>query len=120
MTKPKRAVNRLPQTIDPEDLCEANKLLVKRMESNPDEFHLNKGGKWADYLNMVYARVIEGDERVLVMLPLVECQYVWGKYTEVAKSNLHKNFMQRILRDQQAEEQPVAFSTTGRFSPPTR
>lgn len=80
-----------------EKLCEANKLILKRMESNPDEFHLNKGGRWADYLNMLHTRV-EGDKNVLVMLETDECLFVWDKYKEVAKDNLHKNFMARILR----------------------
>lgn len=90
---------RVPRSLQSaeEKLCEANKLLLKRMESNPDEFHLNKGGRWADYLNMLHARV-DGDKNVLVMLETDECLFVWDKYKEVAKANLHKNFMARILR----------------------
>lgn len=80
-----------------ENICEANKLLLKRMQSNPDEFHLNKGGRWADYLNLLHIRV-GGDENTLVMLDTEECQFVWDKFKEVAKANLHKNFMARILR----------------------
>lgn len=85
-----------------ETLCEANKLLLNRMQSNPDEFHLNKGGKWADYLNMLYSRV-NGDKNVLVMLPEEEISFVWEKYCEVAKDNLHKAFMKRILTTQEPE-----------------
>ena len=81
-----------------ENLCEAHKLLVKRMESNPEEFHLTKGGKWADYLNMLHQRITEKDDKVLVMLDQAECDFVWEKYKDVAKANLHKNFMARILR----------------------
>ena len=90
---------RIPRSLKyPEaKLCEANKLILKRMESNPDEFHLNKGGRWADYLNMLHTRV-EGDKNVLVMLETDECLLVWDKYKEIAKDNLHKNFMARILR----------------------
>ena len=103
-----------------ETLCEANKLILKRMESNPDEFHLNKGGRWADYLNMLHAR-IQGDANVLVMLETDECLFVWDKFKEVSKDNLHKNFMKRILVGQTEEETPqttVKFSTQGRFTTP--
>lgn len=94
----KRPSKRFPPVPDlQERLCEANKLILKRMESNPDEFHLNKGGRWADYLSMLHARV-EGDKNVLVMLETDECLFIWDKYKEVAKANLHKNFMMRILR----------------------
>jgi hypothetical protein len=80
-----------------ESLCEANKLLLKRMESNPDEFHLLKGGRWADYLNMLYTRLHDGDPRTLVMLSDDECEFVWEKFKEISKQNLHTNFMKRIL-----------------------
>ena len=70
---------RIPRSLKyPEaKLCEANKLLLKRMESNPDEFHLNKGGRWADYLNMLHTRV-EGDKNVLVMLETDEWPFGLG------------------------------------------
>ena len=82
-----------------EKLCEANKLLVSRMISNPEEFHLSNGGKWADYLSMLHQRV-SGDINVLVMLDDAECEFMWGKYVETAKKNLHQNFMKRLLRDE--------------------
>jgi hypothetical protein len=120
ISKNAKLIKKLRENATEENLCEANKLLLKRMESNPDEFHLNKGGKWADYLNMLYMRLQENDNKVLVMLSTEECSFMWDKYTEVAKANLHKTFMQRILRDQQSEDdqaKAVAFSTTGRFAP---
>lgn len=80
------------------ELCEANKLLLNRMESHPEEFHLNKGGKWADYLNMLYAR-INGEKNVLVMISQEECSYMWEQYCKVAKDNLHKTFMGRLFAD---------------------
>jgi hypothetical protein len=86
------------------ELCEANKLLLNRMQSNPDEFHLNKGGKWADYLNMLHARVNGPDENVLVMLSHQECVFMWEKYCTVAKDNLHKTFMKRIISSRDPEE----------------
>ena len=85
------------------ELCEANKLLLKRMQSNPDEFHLSKGGKWADYLNMLHSRLKERDDKILVMLPEEEVLFVWEKYCEVAKDNLHKAFMKRILAPHEPE-----------------
>lgn len=92
-----RKMKRILDEMKEPELCEANKLLLKRMESNPDEFHLRKGGKWADYLNMLHSRIKEQDDNILVMLPEKEVLFVWEKYCEVAKNNLHKAFMQRIL-----------------------
>lgn len=101
-----------------ENLCEAHKLLVKRMESNPDEFYLQKGGKWADYLNLLHQRIKDADENILVMLDTAECEYVWNKYKEVAKNNLHRNFMKRILRADEQEDTPeipnIPFATRAR------
>ncbi len=100
-----------------EKLCEANKLLLNRMQSNPDEFHLMKGGRWADYFNMLYTRLNEGDPRTLVMLSEDECKFMWEKFTEVSKQNLHTNFMKRILQvDQEdADGQKQLFTTAARF-----
>ena len=102
-----------------ENLCEANKLLIKRMKSNPDEFHLYKGGKWADYLNMIYSRLNGGDDKILVALSTEECQYIWDKYTETSKHNLHTEFMKRILDSGEPTEDTgkVRFSTTSRYGP---
>lgn len=113
----KKISKRLPLAPDfQESLCEANKLLLSRMESNPDEFHLTKGGKWADYLNMLYNRV-NGDNNVLVMLTDAECEFMWNQYTIVAKANLHKNFMNRLFADKPDSDGPITrFTTTGRFS----
>ena len=112
----KRISKRIPPMPDfQESLCEANKLLLSRMESNPDEFHLNKGGKWADYLNMLYSRV-SGDKNVLVMLTDAECEFMWNQYTAVAKANLHRNFMNRLFADKPDMEGPTTrFTTTARF-----
>jgi hypothetical protein len=120
VTNPKLRKKLEEKKFEEEHLCEANKLLLKRMQSNPDEFHLMKGGRWADYFNMIYTRLNEGDPRTLVMLSNDECAFMWDRFVEVSKGNLHKNFMQRLLNDEQMEDDGQAklrFSTVGRYSP---
>ena len=50
-----------PDTPVTDTVCDAVKLLVTRMESNPDEFTLSKNSKWGDMMNMVRVRHIEHD-----------------------------------------------------------
>jgi hypothetical protein len=90
----------------PQEPCDAVKLLIKRMDSNPQEFHLRRGGKWADVLSLCRQRMIgTGDDRLhLVVLTDAEVQMVWEKFIEIGRSELHKEFMRRILRTEDEDE----------------
>ncbi len=85
--------------------CDAVKLLIKRMESNPQEFHLRRGGKWADVLSLCRQRLFgsDDDKTHLVVLSDEEVQMVWSKFVEIGKGELHKEFMRRILRTDDEE-----------------
>lgn len=80
--------------------CEAVQLLIKRMDSNPQEFHLRRGGMWADVLSLCRQRMFgtEDDKQHLVVLTDAEVQMVWNKFVEIGRGELHKEFMRRILR----------------------
>lgn len=86
--------------------CDAVKLLIKRMDSNPQEFHLRRGGKWADVLSLCRQRLFgsDDDKTHLVVLSDEEVQMVWSKFVEIGKGELHKEFMRRILRTDEEEE----------------
>lgn len=86
--------------------CDAVKLLIKRMESNPQEFHLRRGGKWADVLSLCRQRLFgsDDDKTHLVVLSEEEVQMVWSKFVEIGKGELHKEFMRRILRTDEEDE----------------
>lgn len=77
--------------------CEAVKLLLTRMDSNPREFSLSKNSKWGDVLQQVYQRSHSDSGHVLVMLSDWECKMVWDKYLSVGKDMLHQEFIRRIL-----------------------
>ena len=94
MRKQKRTLEELQQP------CEAVQLLIRRMDSNPQEFHLRRGGKWADVLSLCRQRLFgsDDDKTHLVVLSDEEVQMVWSKFVEIGKGELHKEFMRRILR----------------------
>lgn len=78
--------------------CEAVKLLLTRMESNPQEFSFNKGSKWVDILQQIYQRrESSGNKHILVMLNDTEITMLWEKYVEAGKTQLHQEFIRRIL-----------------------
>ncbi len=82
-----------------EEPCAAVQLLMKRMDSNPDEFHLKRGGKWADVLNLCRMRMTgTGDDKLhLIVLHDFEVEMVWKKFIETGRNELNKEFMRRIL-----------------------
>lgn len=78
--------------------CEAVKLLLTRMDSNPQEFSLSKGSKWGDVLQQVHQRRFSAcPPNILEMLSDWECKMVWDKYLSVGKDMLHQEFIRRIL-----------------------
>ena len=79
--------------------CEAVDLILARMDSNPDEFNLNRGTKWADVLSLCRQRLTGGKEYGgnLVVLGDHEISAIWYKFVDVGKKELHKEFMRRIL-----------------------
>jgi len=88
---------KIPDTPDTDNICDAVKLLVTRMESNPDEFTLTKNSKWGDMMNMVRVRHIEHDSSRLCVLSDDEVKLLWDKFCEAGKISLHTEFMRRIL-----------------------
>lgn len=81
----------------PREPCEAVKLLLTRMDSNPQEFNLSKGSKWGDVLQQTFQRRFSDSNHILVMLSDWECKMVWDKYLSVGKDMLHQEFIKRIL-----------------------
>jgi hypothetical protein len=77
--------------------CEAVKLLLTRMDSNPQEFSLSKNSKWGDVLQQMYQRRFSDSAHILVMLADWECKMVWEKYISIGKDMLHQEFIKRIL-----------------------
>ena len=94
MRKQKRHLEELQEP------CAAVQLLIKRMDSNPQEFHLRRGGKWADVLSLCRQRLVgTGDDKLhLVVLSDTEIQMIWEKFIEIGRGELNKEFMRRILR----------------------
>lgn len=88
---------KLPDASDTNTPCDAVKLLIARMESNPDEFTLTKNSRWGDMMNMVRTRHVEHDSSHLCILSDDEIKLIWDKFCEAGKISLHNEFMRRIL-----------------------
>lgn len=54
-----------------DNIHEVVKLLVARMESHPEEFDPNRGGRWAEWLEQLIPLVTE-EERVILRGPLMQ------------------------------------------------
>lgn len=78
--------------------CDAVLLLIKRMESHPDEFKLNTSSDWHELFSVVKRRVVDKDKDALIILDDFECEMLWGKFKETGKRSLHSYVMNNILR----------------------
>lgn len=76
-------------------LSEGVELMMKRMESNPEEFDAIMG-KWSDFMSALENRVHHVN-RSLSFLSDYECNTLWDKYCEVRKKRFHHDVMERIL-----------------------
>lgn len=54
-----------------DNIHEVVKLLVARMESHPEEFDPNRGGRWAEWLEQLIPLVTE-EERVILRGPMMQ------------------------------------------------
>jgi hypothetical protein len=77
-------------------LCAGVELLLKRMESNPEEF-APYSGKWKDITNSIEQYGRGGTPADLTFLTEHERSTLWEKYCEARKKHLHHSVMERIL-----------------------
>ena len=80
--------------------CEAVMLLIKRMESHPEEFRLDRG-KWAGLMAHVKKRVADKDADALIILDDFEVQMLWGKFRAAGKEQLLKFTLEKILIEEE-------------------
>jgi len=80
-------------------IADAVDLLLKRMESNPEEFDSSSYSKWGDIIIPLQQR-INGDKSFLPHLHDNECEILWEKYREVKRTEMHHKVMERILTNE--------------------
>lgn len=78
--------------------CEAVVLLIKRMDSHPEEFRLDMG-KWAGLLSTVKRRAVDKDANALIILDDFEADMLWSKFRAAGKVELLKYVAQKILEE---------------------
>ena len=79
-------------------MCEAVVLLLKRMESNPEEFYIGKDQphKWRN-IEANITRYASKDSHDLTYLEEHELEALWSRLKEIKKQQLHHDVMERLL-----------------------
>lgn len=76
--------------------CEAVMLLLKRMQSHPEEFRLD-AGKWGHFLTVVKRRVVDKSVDTLIILEDFEAEMLWNGFKTAGKKQLLSFVMEKIL-----------------------
>lgn len=80
----------------------AVELLIKRMESNPEEFTRGiKSRKWETLIERYQAYMTKEDRNL-----------VRGKYSEIQMKQCHKEIMAELLRSEEKTEDPFLTKMT--------
>lgn len=85
---------------NPNEVCEAVKLLMKRMESNVREFFIDgEKTRFGDFTHAVRLRIQDPEKHKdrLFILNDTEIQTFWDKFIVESKKELHREVMSRIL-----------------------
>ena len=99
------------QEIAPQyQLSEGVKLVLDRMESNPEEFEFEVGeGKWGNMIAVVHERMFSS--KTVLSRPLsepwlnkYEVEAIWQGYVKVQQSKFHRFVMKNILDDKENDE----------------
>lgn len=72
-------------------------LLLKRMESHPEEFPTLGSGRWGSIVN-----------ELMSLVPTEEWDYLQTKFKEVRLQELHATVSQRLLVGEEEEKKPTA------------
>lgn len=84
--------------------CEAVIMLVKRMDTHPEEFRLEENTKWGRLMAIVKARVVDRDPNAFIVLEDFECEMLWGKFKAAGKKQLLNFVMEKILNPKGEKE----------------
>ena len=99
----------IPMEAQKPELSEGVKLVLDRMESNPEEFECDIGeGKWGRMLAVVHARMFSFKAAVSrppsePWLTQYEVEAIWNGYVKVQQNKFHRHVMEKILDDGEAE-----------------
>lgn len=100
-----------------EQISEGVALLLRRMETNPEEFSESptRGGKWSHIVNALEARI--NGHNAESWMSDYEVQILWETYCRVKQKEFHEGVMRKLL----VEEEPTFSGVTSMyFSPPLR
>jgi hypothetical protein len=92
-----------------EELSEGVALLLRRMESHPEEFTTG-GDKWRHVLGVVEERIFNPTDkrRAEPWMTDEEIRALWGGYQKAKRKNFHDFVMKKLLDDSEEENFPPA------------
>ena len=96
-----------------ENFCAGVQILLKRMESNPDEFK-EEYGKWASIRDAVFAFKERGDISAWLRgLTLQEIDALYGKLSIIYRNTMDEWVMKQVLDE---PEETLRYKATERFA----
>jgi hypothetical protein len=81
-----------------DEFCAGVKILLKRMESNPDEF-IEEFGKWSSIVNAVFSRKLGGDAIAIRSLTNAEAEALYEGLIKVYRPEFDEYVMKNMLDD---------------------
>lgn len=96
------------------ELSEGVELLLRRMESHPDEFKDSMHGKWNHVLSVVEERMFNphGKRRAEPWMSDTEVRAIWKGYQKLKQKSFHDFVMKKLLDDTPTEEEILAGKPT--------
>jgi hypothetical protein len=79
-----------------DEFCAGVKILLKRMESNPDEF-IEEFGKWSSIVNAVFSRKLGGDAIAIRSLTNAEAEALYEGLIKVYRPEFDEYVMKNML-----------------------
>ena len=90
-----------------DEFCAGVKILLKRMESNPDEF-IEEFGKWSSIVNAVFSRKLGGDAIAIRSLTNAEAEALYEGLIKVYRPEFDEYVMKNML-DETNENESIPY-----------
>jgi hypothetical protein len=95
-----------------DEFCAGVQILLKRMESNPDEF-MGEFGKWSSIVNAVFSRKLGGDAIAIRSLTNAEAEALYERLVKVYRPEFDEYVMKNVLDE---PEETLKYKATERYA----
>jgi hypothetical protein len=95
-----------------EEFSAGVQILLKRIESNPDEF-TEEFGKWSSIVNAVFSRKLGGDAIAIRSLTNAEAEALYERLVKVYRPEFDSYVMKQVLDE---PEETLKYKATERYA----